>query len=205
MTILEKLQADMQYNEQHELFAPYDDGNMGQRYAGRYELIEEDEEGEYKRWFFDNGHNYTLCKNLNMLYECEPFPAEYFIHKHIEKAIYDIVTNNSKEEQPLIFCYENEVGSSKNPVVLIKVIINRESRNVCVTNIFVQMEKRHQCYGKQLISKIYAICKMFGYRLFLTEMVESFYNRMVRRGARIIEVGNVVEITDDTNLTPVKG
>ena len=142
--------------------------------------------------------------NERKLYECEPIPADYFIHKHIEKAIYDIVVNNSDEELPLISCQENEVLSNKNPVVLIRTIINRESRNVCVTNLFVQMEERHQGYGKQLLREIYAICKKFGYRLFLTQMVESFYNRMVRRGARIIEIGNLVEITDDTNLTPSK-
>ena len=57
----------MLYNEQHPLFAPYNDDVMGERFAGRYERLGEDEEGVYKRWYFDNGHNYTLLENTNML------------------------------------------------------------------------------------------------------------------------------------------
>ena len=204
MNIIDKLKIDLRENEVSPLFAPYDDDILGTRFPGRFERIGVDNGEDYKRFFFDNGNNYTFLLNERKLYECEPIPADYFIHKHIEKAIYDIVVNNSDEELPLISCQENEVLSNENPVVLIRTIINRESRNVCVTNLFVQMEERHQGYGKQLLREIYAICKKFGYRLFLTQMVESFYNRMVRRGARIIEIGNLVEITDDTNLTPSK-
>ena len=180
MNIIDKLKIDLRENEVSPLFAPYDDDILGTRFPGRFERLGVDNGEDYKRFFFDNGNNYTFLLNERKLYECEPIPADYFIHKHIEKAIYDIVVNNSDEELPLIFCQENEVLSKENPVVLIRTIINRESRNVCVTNLFVQIG------------------------LFLTQMVESFYNRMVRRGARIIEIGDVVEITDDTNLTPSK-
>ena len=204
MNVIDKLKKDLIENEGSPLFAPYDDDKLGKRFPGRFERIGVDNGEDYKRFFFDNGNNYTFILNERKLYECKPIPADYYIHKHIEKAIYDIVTNNSNENLPLILCQENEVISKENPVVLIRTIINRESRNVYVPNLLVQIEKRYQGYGKQLLREIYAICKNFGYRLFLTEMVESFYNRMVRRGARIIEVGNVVEITDDTSLTSSK-
>ena len=151
MTTIEKLQADMLYNEQHPLFAPYNDEVMGERFAGRYERLGEDEEGVYKRWYFDNGHNYTLVENTNMLYECEPIPEDYFIHKHIEKCIYDIVTSHSDVEMPEIVCTENEVLSMRNPVVLIRTIIDRENRNVAITNIHVQREHWYNGYGKQLL------------------------------------------------------
>lgn len=201
MTTIEKLQADMLYNEQHPLFAPYNDEVMGERFTGRYERLGEDEEGVYKRWYFDNGHNYTLVENTNMLYECEPISNDYFIHKHIEKCIYDAITENSDEKLPLIACMENEIFSRENPVILVRVIIDRELQIVSVTNIFVQMDKRHLGIGKKLLSRIYSKCKELDYRLMLTEMVESFYHRMVNRGAKIIEIENVVEITDDTNLS----
>lgn len=200
MTIYEKFQQDLYENEKSPLFAPYDDDKLGERFPGRYERIGFDKDSEYKRFFFDNGHNYTFVLNDRMLYECEPIEEDYFIHKHIEKSIYDIVANNSNEDTPIIFCQENEVMSQNNPVVLIRTIIDRENRYVRIPNIFVQMDKRHNGYGKLLLGEIYSKCKKFGYRMFLTEMVESFYNRMVNRGAKIIETLNVVEITDDTNL-----
>lgn len=204
MTILEKFQQDVLKNEQNPLFAPFNDDKLGERFPGRYEKIDFDKDSEYKRFFFDNGHNYTYVLNERTLYECEPIDEDYFIHKHIEKIIYDIVVNNSNEKTPIIYCQENEVMSRNNPIVLIRTIIDRDNRYVSVTNIFVQMDKRHNGYGKQLLGGIYSICKKFGYRLFLTEMVESFYNRMVNRGAKIIETLNVVEITNDTNLNPNK-
>lgn len=204
MDILEKLKKDLVENEASPLFAPYDDEKLGTRFPGRYERIGVDKGEDYKRFFFDNGNNYTFILNERKLYECEPIPADYFIHKHIEKAIYVIITSNSKEKLPLIICQENEVLSKNNPVVLIRTIINRESHEVCVTNIMVQMEMRYNNIGKQLIEKIFDICKNFGYHLYLTEMVESFYNRMVNRGAKVIEVGNVVEITEETNLSAKK-
>ena len=204
MTIIEKFQQDIFENEQNPLFAPFNDDKLGERFPGRYERVGFDKGSEYKRFFFDNGHNYTFVLDDRKLYECEPIDEDYFIHKHIEKSIYDIVTNNSKESSPIIFCQEHEVMTPNNPVVLIRTIIDRENRYVRVTNIFVQMDKRHNGYGKQLLGDIYSICKKLDYRMFLTELVESFYYRMVNRGAKIIETLNVVEITDVTNLNPIK-
>ena len=201
MTTLEKLQADMLYNEQHPLFAPYDDEAMGKRFAGRYECMGEDEEGVYKRWYFDNGHNYTLDEKTNMLYDCEPIREDYFIHKHIEKCIFDIVTSHSAVALPEIVCSENEVISMRNPVVLIRTVIDRESRIVAITNIHVQKEHWYNGYGKQLIKDIYTICGRLGFRLLLTEIMPSFYRQLVRRGARVVEVENIVEITRETNLS----
>lgn len=201
MTTIEKLQADMLYNEQHPLFAPYNDDVMGERFAGRYECLGEDEEGVYKRWYFDNGHNYTLVENTNMLYACEPIPEDYFIHKHIEKCIYDIVTSHSDVEMPEIVCTENEVLSMRNPVVLIRTIIDRENRNVAITNIHVQREHWYNGYGKQLKKDIYTVCENLGFRLLLTEIMPTFYRQMVRRGAKVVEVENIVEITNETNLS----
>ena len=52
----------------------------------------------------------------------------------------------------------------------------------------------------ELISDIFLVCENLGYKLRLTEMVESFYNRMVSRGATIITTLDEVEISPDTNL-----
>lgn len=201
MTIFEKLQVDLLENEKAPLFAPYNDDNLGERFDGHFEKYGTDNGKEYKRFFFDNGHNYTFLLDERMLYECEPIPEDYFIHKHIEKCLYDTITSYSDEDLPLIACMDNEVFSKDNKVVLFRAIIDRDSRIVSVTNIFVQMDKRHLGIGKRLLGTIYAKCKHLDYRLMLTEMVESFYVRMVRRGAKVVEVGNVVEIDEETNLS----
>lgn len=201
MNIIDKLKQDLQYNEANPLFAPFDDDILGERFPGRFERYGVEEGKKYNRIFFDNGHNYTFLIDENMLYECDPISSDYFIHKHLEKCIYDAIAENSNEKSPMIACMEDEVVSRENSVVLVRAVINRDLRVVSVTNIFVQMDKRHRGIGKSLLSKMFSKCKSLGYRLILTEMVESFYNRMVSRGAKIIEIGNVVEITDTTNLS----
>ena len=37
-------------------------------------------------------------------------------------------------------------------------------------------------------------------KLWLVDMVEGFYNRMVKRGATVIEENDIVEINDKTDL-----
>ena len=202
MTVVERFKKDRLVNEQSPRFAPYDDCVLGERFTGGFKRIGHDKDGDYIRYFFDNGQNYTFVTNEEMLYECNPIPDDYFIHKYIEKCIYDIITINSDKELPAIVCQENEVLSKENPIIIIRIIIDRECRIVYVTNIFVPMEKRYNGYGKKLLGEVYAICLKLGYRLLLTEMVESFYYRMVQRGAMVIDALNVVEITKDTNLSP---
>lgn len=200
MAELEQLNADIEYNKQHPIFAPYDNETLGQRFLGRYEKIVENENGVYKRWFFDNGHNYTLDVQAGRLYQYDPIPSKFFIHKWIEKSIFDIIVANTEMKHPEILCSEIEIEAYSNPLVSIRVIVYRDNMIVCVTNIHVMDNMRHHGYGKLLLKEIFANCKKLGYRLFLTEMLHSFYESMVARGAKIIEFENVVEITDQTVL-----
>jgi len=200
MTILEELKADLLYNEQHPVFAPFDDDKLGNRYSGRYEKILVTDT-KFKRWIFDNGNHYTLDLETKVLLKHNPIPPDYFIHKWIEKCIYDLIINNTKQDSPRIFCSENEIETKNNPLIIVRILVDREKNHICVTNILIQMNMRHNGYGKKLLNSIYFICKKFGYRLFLTEMVHSFYERMVARGAKVIELENIVEITDETILT----
>jgi len=81
---------------------------------------------------------------------------------------------------------------------MFRAVVDRDNKIVSATNIHVY--KRHLGYGKKLLKLIYTSCKKLDYRLFHTEMVYSFYMSMVKRGATVIEIEDVVEITDETNL-----
>lgn len=201
MTNIEEFQADIEYNEQHPIFAPFDDEQLGKRFTGRYERISEDKDGLYKRWFFDNGHSYTLDLQSNTFYVCDPIPPDYFVHKWIEKTIYEMIVKNTSGASPQIYCSEEEIKTISTPLISIRLLVDRERSHIYVTNIFVEIDMRHKGYGKQLLNEIYIVCKKFGYRLFLVQMVLSFYERMVARGAKVIENEDVVEITDETKLT----
>lgn len=92
---------------------------------------------------------------------------------------------------------EHDVGKT----MLINVLINHEHQQVCIPNIFMPPFMAQQGIGKTLIRLIYDAAKASGYEVFVTDLVPSFYRRLVNRGATIIEADDVVQITDKTDLT----
>lgn len=198
--ILDRYIDDLAFNLRDPIFAPYDDLEMGKRIDGGFVAIRKTQYGLCEEYVFDNGHRYGIFHDTNIIREGDTIPEVYFIHKFIEKCIYDIIVNNSECKTPVIYCtpIEVEVIADSNPILLFRSVIDRDKKIVSVTNIFVYIQ--HCGYGKQLLKSIYSFCKLLGYRLLLTEVVLPFYQSMVKRGATIIEYGNIVEITDKTNF-----
>ena len=199
MTIAEKYQTDLEYNYYHPVFAPRDDMNFGKRFKGRFQMESYDGKfGIFIQTIFDNGHRYLYSLSNRTLYEGSPLPQDVFMHKFIEKAIFDIIIQHSADNMPSISCYENEIIADSNSVVVIRILVNRDEKIVRITNILMQIQ--HKGYGKQLIKDIYQICKRTGYKLWLTEVTTGFYYSLVKRGAKIIEVDDGLEITNTTEL-----
>lgn len=200
--ILEKFEEDKAFNQQNPKFSPLNDAYLGDRIDGGFvKKFETNVENAFLyQYTFDNGNGYLYEPESNIILDAWKTPKEFFIHKHIEKCLYDIVVNNSDNKSPAIFCTLNEVEviADSNPILMFRAVVDRVNKIVSVTNIFVY--KRYCGYGKQLLKTIFYRCEDLGYRLFLTEMVPVFYSRMKERGATIIEYGNIVEITDKTNL-----
>lgn len=200
--IIDKFKEDLVFNSQNPLFAPLNDAYMGERIDGGFvKKIATNDVIIFLDYTFDNGNGYRYDPNSKMIYERKsPIPKDFFIHKHIEKCLYDIIMNNSDINNPTILCDVNEIEApaNTNPIIMFRAVVDRDNKIVSATNIHVY--KRHLGYGKKLLKLIYTACKKLDYRLFLTEMVYSFYMSMVKRGATVIEIEDVVEITDETNL-----
>ena len=84
---------------------------------------------------------------------------------------------------------------------LIRVLMYHGEKTIKISRIFVDKKDAHQNIGKSLIKDIYKIAKDFGYRLFLSSMLEDFYAQMVARGAKVIEPFDTLEVTDETDLS----
>lgn len=93
-----------------------------------------------------------------------------------------------------------EKEDSISQAVIIRLTVAEDFKEIHISNIFMPMSMRRQGIGKGLIAKIYEAAKPFGFSLFLVQMTESFYNRMVKRDAVVIQEGDCVQITDQTNL-----
>lgn len=96
------------------------------------------------------------------------------------------------------------IGTDTNNKTVFRIILNIdniEPKEVQIPIIILLDKLRHNGIGKQIIYLIYNICKEYGYRLFIVDLVPSFYQSLVNRGAKIIELYDAVEITDGTRLT----
>jgi len=95
-----------------------------------------------------------------------------------------------------------EKEDSVSHAVIIRLTVAENFREIHISNILMPGFMKRQGIGKELIAKIYGVAKAFNYTLFLVLMTESFFNRMVKRGDVVIEEGDCVQITDQTNLKP---
>lgn len=84
---------------------------------------------------------------------------------------------------------------------VLKVVINHDNKQICIPNIFMPEFMRQFGLGKQIIAMILDIAESHGYHLLIVDLVPSFYNRLVKRGAVVIEDGDIVLITRETDLS----
>lgn len=198
MNIKEQFDADMLYNSNHPLFTMDDDDVLGKRYQGGYSYFTEEQEHQCKVFIFDNGSRYLFDIEDRMLYKLEPIPADYFIHKHLQKAISDfsdILELTSEDIRKPLFCNEFEIDA----MPLIRLLPFREERIVKLTNIHIPMNLRHKGLGKLLIKQVFDICHRFNYRLILFDVMDSFSASLKKRNGKFLDY-DTIEITNETIL-----
>jgi len=175
------------------------------RFNGHY-LGEGEEDSQVI--IFDNGNLYIL-KDEEVVKKIDG-NDEFFIDKHIVKAIYGFLELNpalrekynyieSNYQDNIEFCGDPK-DEKRGSYILVRIVLNRQSKKIEISNIMIPLELKHNGFGKKLIFEIYKIAQKHKYKLYLVEMVESFYNRMVKRNAKIILPNDIVEITNDTKL-----
>lgn len=199
MTIIERFKKEQEYNQTHQLFAPFDDEEMGERFPGMFRREIEEDGHECLNMIFDNGEHFVYDHVEQTMYHVNRIPESFFIHKFLEKVVYNfIVEHNLQEEFFPIFCVQNEVSVKR----LIRLLPDRKERIVDLPNIILPLSLRHKGLGLKLISDIHEACERADYKLQLSMMVKSFYNKMVVRGATIID-HETVEINDKTYFGPL--
>ena len=178
-------------NEENDAF-------LGVRHKGFYETDDTYEGVAVTRYIFDNGHVYYYDDdNDEFVYESK-VSADLFLHRYIEVILLNFIKANGLtqgEARLPMYCEMEEVECRS----LIRLCIDREHRIVSLSNILIPMRLQNQGLGTGLIKQIYTLCHYLGYRLVLVQMVESFYKRMVARGATVIDF-ETVEINDHTKL-----
>jgi len=83
---------------------------------------------------------------------------------------------------------------------LLRLNVNIENQEFLIPTIFLPIEDRKNGIGLRLIAFIFEIAKKLNFGLALVQMVDSFRDKMLERGAKETEIYDCLQITESTNL-----
>ena len=102
------------------------------------------------------------------------------------------------------YCLDEYHGDVPQPFIML--VVNILDNQLQIPNIFLPKAMHHKNIGLSMISILRTIANKYSYDLFIVDMVPSFYNRMLRRGALPCNneygrpVDDVVKIVEKTDL-----
>lgn len=131
----------------------------------------------------------------------EPF-KDYYSKQRFEFNIMDFTNRDDDYRIDIIGYYKDEYEPEKQTkFILLRLYIYHECRQIQISNIFLPTFMRYNGIGKKLIYTIFTISEKEQYKLFIVDMVSSFYQKMIKRGALPCkECDDAVQIVNETKL-----
>lgn len=130
-----------------------------------------------------------------------PFKDDY-IEQRFEIEMIDLWCSDDTY-QVEVYGYHKDVyePEKQTSFILLRFFINYHYKQIQISNIFLPDFMRYKGIGKKLIYKIFVISEEEHYGLFIVDMVNSFYQRMIKRGALpCVECDDAVQIVSETRL-----
>lgn len=84
--------------------------------------------------------------------------------------------------------------------IVIRISISEQYKQISIPNIYIPEAIQHKRLGKKMLAEIFKLGKRYGYDVFLTQMVESFYYKMLNRGAARCDAPDALMLTEYTDL-----
>ena len=138
-----------------------------------------------------------LQKNIEKEVLEEPLFKEYFDRFEMIK----VVKSYEKLGKTNITHLEirgQETEDELTKFLMLRLYI-RDDNQIVITNIFIPFIMRQKGFGMKILSIIFELAKKEDYALFISDMVQSFYNKMLQRNAIPINK-ETVRITNETKL-----
>lgn len=83
---------------------------------------------------------------------------------------------------------------------IIRVSVSEENKQIYIPNIFMPIDLKYLGMGKKMIYLIYCLGVNFEYDVFVIDLVDSFREKLIRRGASTCDSYDILHITENTNL-----
>lgn len=89
---------------------------------------------------------------------------------------------------------------------IIRIIVQNEFEQISIPNIFMPPHLEHRRVGKKLLRIIYEVGQnYYNYQVFVTQLTDSFKERLLKRGAIRTNELDMLQIVESTNLSaPLK-
>lgn len=131
----------------------------------------------------------------------EPFKDDY-MEQRFTFEITDYWRSDDIYQVDVNGYHKNDYEPAKQTTfILLRFFINYEYKQIQISNIFLPDFMRYKGLGKKLIYNIFMISEKEHYGLFVVDMVNSFYQRMTKRGALPCdECDDAVQIVSETKL-----
>ena len=97
-----------------------------------------------------------------------------------------------------VWCKQKADAPSRT--LVLRLVFRHDRVMVGIPNIFMPESMKHERLGKRTIKAIFDACYARSYYTLVVDLVPSFRNRLLARGAHPIN-HEIVQITPDTNLT----
>lgn len=139
-------------------------------------------------------HN-EIIENIKNKIMNDPLLNQYF--KELHQMEYETDTDSFA-----IRCQQTENESTRTKMLLMQF---NDHDQIGITNIFLPTIMRNKGLGMKMIELIYSSSTEHDYKLFIVDMVPSFYEKMLKKGAIPIEEYETVEIVKATRLFSIGG
>lgn len=83
--------------------------------------------------------------------------------------------------------------------LMLRLVFLDNNKEIHIPNISLLPNMRNKGLGMKIISMIYDVARKHNRHLFITDMTNSFYNKMRGKGAKRVDADTIM-ITDKTNL-----
>ena len=135
-----------------------------------------------------------LQKNIQKRILEEPLFKKYFDNFEMIKA-----NNNFCDSNIINLEIRGQETENELTKFLMLELYIREDKQIIITNIFIPMIMRKKGFGMKILSIIFELAEKEDYALFISDMVQSFYNKMLQKNA--IQINEeTVQIINETKL-----
>lgn len=103
-------------------------------------------------------------------------------------------------EQSLIEVTCRQEEDKPTTTLVLRLHFDHRARQMLIPNILMPYRMKHQRLGKRTIGELYTVAEAYDYELLVVDLVESFFDRLVRRGAEVVDE-QTVKIRSSTNMS----